>query len=95
MRSVILFCLVLIFTSFVFAAEDGFTDFIIGLSSPVTKDKIKKAKADIEKAGGKILSEITLGIHGFVVSLPSDLVQSLDNKDYIDFIEEDQIAHAL
>lgn len=62
------------------------------MSNPVTKEKIKKAKADIEKAGGKILSEITLGMHGFVVSLPSDLVQSLDNKDYIDFVEEDQIG---
>lgn len=71
---------------------EGFTDYIIGLSSPVTKDKIKKAKADIEKAGGKVLNEISLGMHGLIVSLPSDLVQTFDAKDYVDFVEQDQVG---
>lgn len=96
MRALVLLCLALIFTaSVVFAAEDGFASYIIGLSEPVTDKKIKEAKKDIEKAGGKVNFEITLGMHGLVVSFPTDLVQAFEAKDYVDFIEEDKLFHAL
>ncbi|KAG2210959.1 uncharacterized protein EV154DRAFT_561455 [Mucor mucedo] len=95
MRTVILFCLAFIFATAVIAAEEGFTTYILGISEPVTKDKIKQAKADIKKAGGEVTNEITLGMHALIVSLPSDRVQALDNKDYIGFMEKDQIVHAL
>jgi hypothetical protein len=45
------------------------------------------------KSGGKVLHEITLGMTGLVVALPSDLVQAFDSKDYVDFIEEDQLGN--
>ncbi|KAG2189665.1 hypothetical protein INT46_010848, partial [Mucor plumbeus] len=91
MRSILLFCLIIIFaSSLTLAAEEGFTDFIIALSKPVTKDKLEKAKADIKKAGGKINHEITLGLEGFAVSLPADQITAFDQKDYIDFVEEDK-----
>ncbi|CAO3623708.1 unnamed protein product [Mucor hiemalis] len=96
MRTFVLCCLALIFAaSVVFAAEDGSTDYIVGLSKPVTDEKIKRAKKDIEKSGGKVKFEITLGMQGLVVSFPSDLVQALESKDYVDFIEEDKLVHAL
>lgn len=67
----------------------------MGLSDPVTKDKFTKAKADIEKAGGTVLHEITLGMNGIVVSLPSDQAESFKSKSYVDFIEEDQAGKSL
>lgn len=38
------------------------------------------------------MNEITLGMHAIIVSLPSDQVQSFDSKDYVDFIEQDQVG---
>ncbi|KAL7320165.1 hypothetical protein PS15m_000085 [Mucor circinelloides] len=95
MRAVLLLCLTIILASLtVFAAEEGFTDFIIALSKPITAEKLEMAKADIKKAGGKINHEISLGLEGFAVSLPSDQVTAFDRKDYVDFIEKDRSVHA-
>lgn len=69
---------------------EGFTDFIIALSKPITAEKLEMAKADIKKVGGKINHEISLGLEGFAVSLPSDQVTAFDQKDYVDFIERDR-----
>ncbi|EPB90818.1 hypothetical protein HMPREF1544_02396 [Mucor circinelloides 1006PhL] len=91
MRAVLLLCLTIILASLtVFAAEEGFTDFIIALSKPITAEKLEMAKADIKKVGGKINHEISLGLEGFAVSLPSDQVTAFDQKDYVDFIERDR-----
>ncbi|KAL9550314.1 hypothetical protein MBANPS3_004787 [Mucor bainieri] len=87
MRAVLLLCLTIILASLtVFAAED----YIIALSKPITAEKLATAKADIKKAGGKINHVISLGLEGFAVSLPSDQVTAFDQKDYVDFIEQDK-----
>lgn len=69
---------------------EGFTDYIIALSKPITAEKLATAKADIQKAGGKINHVISLGLEGFAVSLPSDQVTAFDQKEYVDFIEQDK-----
>jgi hypothetical protein len=48
------------------------------------------ARADVEKAGGIVLHEITLGMQGMIVSLPSNQLQAFENKGYVDFIEQDR-----
>ncbi|KAI9021027.1 hypothetical protein CLU79DRAFT_754774 [Phycomyces nitens] len=80
--------------AFVVSAEEGFTDYIVAFKKPVTDDKIKKARADVKAAGGKIIYEIKTGSRGLIVSLPDEHVSALDNKDYVDYMEKDQEVHA-
>ncbi|KAI8095057.1 uncharacterized protein B0P05DRAFT_524523 [Gilbertella persicaria] len=67
---------------------------MLALKEPVTQKKINQAKSDIEKMGGKILYEITLGMHGFAVAIPSNTVIAMDQKDYVEFMEQDHTVHA-
>jgi hypothetical protein len=39
--------------------------------------------------GGKVNYEIHLGLEGLSVSLPSDQLQTMDNRDYVDFVDID------
>ncbi|OBZ85983.1 hypothetical protein A0J61_05971 [Choanephora cucurbitarum] len=94
MRSILLFCLTVLLATIVYAAEEGYTDYLIALSEPVTDAKWEQARADIEKIGGKVNYEITLGMKGLAVSVPSNIVLALDQKDYIDFMEQDHTVHA-
>ncbi|KAF7722754.1 hypothetical protein EC973_002708 [Apophysomyces ossiformis] len=77
----------------VHAAEPGYVDYIMALSEPATPEKFKQAREDVEKVGGKVTYEITIGLKALTISLPEGLIQSFDNKDYVDFIEEDKIVH--
>ncbi|KAL0095107.1 hypothetical protein J3Q64DRAFT_1094290 [Phycomyces blakesleeanus] len=80
--------------AFVVSAEEGFTDYIVAITKPVTDEKIKKARADVKAAGGKIIYEIKTGSRGLIVSLPDEHVSALDNKDYVEYMERDQEVHA-
>ncbi|KAG0165156.1 hypothetical protein DFQ30_008899 [Apophysomyces sp. BC1015] len=75
------------------AAESGYIDYIMALSKPATAAKFKQAREDVENVGGKVTYEITAGLKALTISLPEGLVQTFDNKDYVDFIEEDKAVH--
>jgi hypothetical protein len=72
-----------------FLIIEGFTDYIIAITKPATEAKFEKAKADVERLGGKVNYEIHLGLEGLSVSLPTGQLQTMDNRDYVDFVDVD------
>lgn len=68
----------------------GYTDYIMALKKPVEDGVIEQAKSDVEAVGGKVVYEIKIGFQALIVSLPNDQYTTFENKDYVDFIEQDQ-----
>lgn len=68
----------------------GYTDYIMALKKPVDDAVIEQAKADVEAVNGKVIYEIKYGFQALIISLPNDQYTTFENKDYVDFIEEDQ-----
>ncbi|CDH60193.1 predicted protein [Lichtheimia corymbifera JMRC:FSU:9682] len=75
------------------AAEPGYTDYIMALKKSVDDAVIEQAKADVEAVNGKVIYEIKIGFQALIISLPNDQYTTFENKDYVDFIEEDQQVH--
>lgn len=62
----------------------------MAIKPPADDAKFSQAKADVEAAGGKVIHEIKTGFKALIISLPNHQVWTFDNKDYIDFMEQDQ-----
>ncbi|KAI9490289.1 hypothetical protein BDB00DRAFT_875484 [Zychaea mexicana] len=77
------------------AAKPGYTDYIMALKEPVSDATIKQAKADVESAGGEVTYEIKTGLHALICSLPNERITTFDNKNYVDFMEQDQEVHIM
>ncbi|KAI9247470.1 hypothetical protein BDA99DRAFT_525988 [Phascolomyces articulosus] len=77
------------------AAKPGFTDYILALKEPVTDATIQQARNDIEAIGGEVTNEIKAGLHALICSLPNNQITAMDNKDYVDFMEQDQEVHIM
>ncbi|ORX54455.1 hypothetical protein DM01DRAFT_1035720 [Hesseltinella vesiculosa] len=67
--------------------------YIVALKKNADTEDVAQAKTDIQSMGGKVLYQFKTGVKGFIVSLPEDQFNTLDEKDYIDFIEADQEVH--
>ncbi|KAI9481499.1 MAG: hypothetical protein EXX96DRAFT_216073 [Benjaminiella poitrasii] len=62
----------------------------MALKSPVTKKSYKQVKSDVESMGGKVEQELHAAFKAVIISLPSEQVNTLKSKSYVDFMEEDK-----
>lgn len=62
----------------------------MALKKSVDDAVIEQAKADVDAVNGKVIYEIKIGFQALIISLPNDQYTTFENKDYVDFIEEDQ-----
>ncbi|CAO3660047.1 unnamed protein product [Umbelopsis ramanniana] len=100
MRSIIsiftTFALTSLFALNAYAAQAGYTDFIMVFNRDISDSDFKKAQDDVLAANGVINHKYTAGLKGLSVSLPdsnSGLVNTFEAKDYVKFIETDQTVH--
>ncbi|KAI8343647.1 hypothetical protein BC941DRAFT_411931 [Chlamydoabsidia padenii] len=90
MRSLfLLFGLLLLLATTIYADST----YIVALKKGVSPKDIEQAKTDVESAGGKVLHQFKAGNKGFIVTLPDHQFQTMEDKDYVDFVEADHEMH--
>ncbi|KAI8142800.1 hypothetical protein BJV82DRAFT_138374 [Fennellomyces sp. T-0311] len=79
----------------VLATEAGFTDYIMVFREPVTDQTYKQARSDVKYAGGEVTREYRAALKGLAVSLPDGQVDTLEQKSYVDYMEESGEVHTM
>ncbi|KAI9250073.1 hypothetical protein EDC94DRAFT_318489 [Helicostylum pulchrum] len=82
--------LLFLFLALVQAAE---LSYIMAFKPPVTDKTFKQARADVEAAGGEVTYEFKSALKGILVQLPSQKINTLSTKSYVDFLEPDKSVH--